>query len=65
MITVLQRLQVTQRALPEQKGQDLIIPQLTNRTDLSILKTLPTMLLSTQGESITVKRDQLLRRAVT
>lgn len=65
MITVVQRLQVTQRALPEHKGQDLIIPQLTNRTDLSILKTLPTMLLSTQGESKTVKRDQILRRAVT
>lgn len=64
MITVVQRLQVTQRALPEQKGQDLI-PRLTNRTDLSILKTLPTMLLSTQGESKTVKRDQILRRTVT
>lgn len=64
MTTVVQRLQVTQRALPEQKGQDLI-PRLTNRTDLSILKTLPTMLLSTQGESKTVKRDQILRRAVT
>lgn len=64
MTTVVQRLQVTQRALPEQKGQDLI-PRLTNRTDLSILKTLPTMLLSTQGASKTVKRDQILRRAVT
>lgn len=61
MITVVQRLQVTQRA----KRTGLNPPDRQNRTDLNTLKTLQTMLLSTQGESKTVKRAQILRRAVT